>query len=231
MNCFTSRVVAVSIPQHTIFWESVGLQGVGNGSPVVIANQKDSKNYVVLTHNIQDENSDETSQVYGQVTVLQTSNGHVIWTESELSRDEIPRGYGPPGSSRNPATGKYIGGMENNNDVVVWASSDDAGKGRLGSTFVFQLPTNFQDSNSDQVSALESQVLKKVRWNSITKPVFSANGTNMYIGVTGSELRGWLGDTRFDATANWATDLVPTSSNLWDRKYFEYLQSILFERN
>jgi hypothetical protein len=212
-------VIAVSIPEHEIIWSSAGLPGHGNGSPAIYVNQKDSKNYVVLTHNSQLVKPDNTTLTTGHITVLQTVKGHVVWTESEWSRDEIPRGYGPPGVANNPLMGKFIGGIFNGNDLAVWTSSEDEGRGKLGYTYALQFPGNFQETE-DQVSALKSQILKKVRWNAVTKPVLSANGTNMFVGVTGSELRGWVDDTRFDETADWAIDLVhtaidPLAGTLW----------------
>ena len=212
-------MIGVSIPDHTILWDSAGLPGISAGTPAIVVNQNDSKNYVVLTHNSQIVKPDNTTVTTGHITLLQTIKGKLVWTESEWSRDEIPKGYGPLGRPNSSSAGKYSEGVENSNDLVVWTSSDDGGRGPLGYTYVFQLPQFFVDADDDQVAALRTVDLKKVRWSSITRPVFSGNGTNMYVGVTGSELRGWVGDNQFDKTANWAAALIRTSANSFDRKF------------
>ena len=201
----------MSIPQHKILWTSAGLPGTPNGSPVIYMNQKNSKPYVVVTHNSILQKPDNSSVTTGHITVLKTDEGHVLWTESEWIRDEVPKGYGPPTVSENPLFGKYLGGLTNRNDLVAWTSSEDNGRGPLGYTYAFQFPLSFEETN-DQVEGLKSEVLKKVRWNAISKPALSRNGTNLFVGVTGSELRGWIGDTRFDQTADWAADLVAGAS-------------------
>jgi hypothetical protein len=204
----TSRVIAVSIPDHEMIWSSAGLPGISTGSPVVYVNQDDaSTNYVLLTHNSELIKPDNSTLITGHVTLLQTVKGHVVWTDSEWSREEVPKGYGPPAVVANPVSGKYTGGLDNSNDLVVWTSSDEEGRGPVGFMFALQLPKNFQEKK-EEVSDLRTLVLKKVRWNAIARPVMNANGTNLFVGVSGSELRGWIGSTRFDETANWELDLV-----------------------
>lgn len=202
--------MAVSIPNHEIIWTSSELPGTPNGSPVVYTNQYANENYILLTHNSILLKSDNSTVIAGHVTLLHTERGRVSWTDSEWSREDIPKGYGPPGHVSNPLRGKYDGGTKNSNDLVVWASSAMEGRGPLGNTFAFQLPNNFEET-TQQTNALETLVLKKVRWSSITRPVFSSDGLNMFFGVTGNELRGWIGDTRYDETADWSANVVTTS--------------------
>lgn len=121
-----------------------------------------------------------------------------------------PRGYSPPGGVNQPLFGKYDGGLSNRNYLVAWTSSEDGGRGQLGYTYALQFPRSFAET-SHQVDSLKSILLKKVRWNAVTRPVLNKNGTHMFVGVTGSELRGWVDDTRFDETASWAIDLVHTT--------------------
>jgi hypothetical protein len=209
---FSRRVIAVSIPDFAILWSSSGLPGKANGSPVLYRNRKDGTPYVLLTHNSRLIKPDNSTITTGHITLLQAVNGHVVWTDSEWNRAELPLGYGPPGLAPNPLLGKYTGGLYNKNDLVVWTSADGDGRGGLGYMFAFQLSSIFQETDQ-QVSDLSTQVLKKVRWNAVTPPVFSANGTDMFVGVTGSGLRGWIGETRFDETAVWASNLVITESD------------------
>jgi hypothetical protein len=205
----TSRVIAVSIPNHEIIWSSSGLPGISTGSPVVYVNQydDDSTNYVLITHNSQLIKPDNSTLITGHVTLLQTVKGHVVWTDSEWSREEVPKGYGPPAVAANPLSGKYTGGLDNSNDLVVWTSSDEEGRGPVGYMFALQLSKNFQEK-TEEVSDLRTLVLKKVRWNAVARPVLNANGTNLFVGVSGSELRGWVGENPFDETANWELNLV-----------------------
>jgi hypothetical protein len=208
-----SRVVAVSIPGHEVLWTSAGFPGVANGSPLVYANKGDSRSYVILTHNnhfkSQINNSTTTA---GHVTLLQTVTGHAVWTDSEWSSGTDPKGYSPPGIVRNPASGMFSGGESNPNDVVLWSSSAQDGRGTEGFTFVFQLPIDYSGSEA-QVEDLRTEPLKFVRWNSVVLPVFNKNGTHLFMGVGGSEARGWVLGTQFDEAATWSLNLIHTVSD------------------
>jgi hypothetical protein len=108
---------------------------------------------------------------------------------------------------------------------VVWANSDEEAETNVGSTFAFQLPTNFQ-GRQNEISNLASVILKKVRWLSVSRPVFGKDGKDMFMGVSGDQLRGWVGDNPFDDPANWASDLSPATENIRTAgKYFRCLTS------
>ncbi|VEU35535.1 unnamed protein product [Pseudo-nitzschia multistriata] len=242
-----TRVVCVSIPEHKILWMSAGLPGTPNGSPLVYyaddvgsaalsslssreANEEEVDNgmYIVLTHNSVLIRPDNTTRTTGHLTVLDSVTGHVKWTQSEWSRDEVPKGYGPPQVAHNPVRGgEYSGGSrDNKNDVVVWTSSDDEGRGRLGNIYSFQMKSssdaeaelknknsnNEEDVTSYTYTPFQVFVLRKVRWNSIARPTMNQAGTNLYVGVTGNAVRGWNGVGKFNGTADWATRLVPFNS-------------------
>ena len=222
-----TRVVCVSIPEHKILWVSAGLPGTPNGSPLVyytdLATSSKSPHgsdntsgvYVVLTHNSVLMRPDNSTRTTGHLTVLDPFNGHVKWTQSEWSRDEIPKGYGPPEISHSPIEGGgYSGGsFDNKNDVIMWTSSDQEGRGSVGNIYSFQMKSvselNANNSSDDgQNDPFEIRVLKKVRWNSIARPAMNRNGTHLYVGVTGNAVRGWNGIAKFNETANWSTRLV-----------------------
>jgi outer membrane protein assembly factor BamB len=234
-----SRVVCVSIPEHKILWASAGLPGTPNGSPVVYhvdeATTSQNKNdneiddssgmYIVLTHNSVLIRPDNTTQATGHLTVLDPMTGHVKWTQSEWSRDEVPKGYSPPQVSRNPILGggNSGGSLGNKNDVIVWTSSDDEGRGRLGNLYSFQMKSsseleadmkNENKTVDEQNDPFEIRVLKQVRWNSIARPTMNRDGTSLFVGVTGNAVRGWNGEAKFNETANWSTQLVPLSDGL-----------------
>lgn len=248
-----TRVVCVSIPDHTILWTSAGLPGLSNGSPVVYhslpanmytdntgstvsssanrysnthgAKNNDGGTYIVLTHNSVLVRPDNTSRTTGHITVLEALDGHVKWTQSEWSRDEIPKGYGSPAISRSPTLGGESSGgsRDNPSDVIVYTSSDQEGRGFVGNLFAFQ-KVSFVDRevdagiNSSNVATamtydpFETRVLKRVRWNSIARPVMNRNGTHLYVAVTGNAVRGWSGVAKFNETADWSKRLVPTAT-------------------
>jgi hypothetical protein len=76
----------------------------------------------------------------------------------------------------------------------------------VGNTYIFQLPRDFKEEPL-YISSLQTKVLKSVSWNAVVKPAISKNGKNMFFGVTGNQLRGWIGDSRFDQTADWSSQL------------------------
>eukprot|EP00980_Cylindrotheca_fusiformis_P030998 scaffold25699_cov137-Cylindrotheca_fusiformis.AAC.2 len=200
-----SRVIAVSIPSHKSLWKSAQLPGIPMGSPLPYVNRNDeasNPNYIVLTHNKNISTVNDTQQV-GHMTLLSAENGDVKYTIPESELELTPKGFGPPSVATNPSRGMYAEGMQNSNDIVVWASNDEDGRGTAGHTFAFQLPTAFKDVTGD-LSELGVEVLKRVSWNAVTRPALSRNGTHMYFGVTDNQLRGWTGKARFDQNADWS---------------------------
>jgi hypothetical protein len=216
---YFSRILAVSIPSHDLLWTSANLPGTIQGTPVIDSNRLDPRRkYVLLTRNTnvvlvddQDATNSTTGGVIGHLTMLKATNGNVVWTQAETDIDFIEevdaQGYGPLGWADNPKKGLYAGGMQNINDLIVWTNSMSEGRANIGYTFAFQLPPLFHESQA-QVATLASVVLKKVRWNAAAKPALSTDGTQLFFGVTGSELRAWVGDQPFDDLAAWSTVLV-----------------------
>jgi hypothetical protein len=184
------------------------------GSPVVLYETTTTTNrkpYVGLTHNTQVVLADNSTAVSGMFTLLNPIDGEILWTESESSRNEFPKGYSPIGVAANPTAGYYVGGEDNDNDFVVWGNLDKDGKRNLGNTYLFQLPQNFQAAQTD-IQALSTVILKTVRWTTMTRPVFGDQGTSMYFGVAGDQLRGWTGKNHLDEAADWEADLSMDST-------------------
>jgi hypothetical protein len=200
-----SRVVAVSIPDHKELWSSNALPGQNSGSPVLFKSN-DQQTYIALTHNSELKTINNTVMTTGYITVLRAEDGTVVWTETESSWNKQPKGYGPPEVAHNPSIRKYSTEM----DVVVWASKGEDGTDSNGDLCAFQLPMDFDPEQRNQQHAtlnLTSIVLKEVRWTTTLSPVFGDGGRSMYMGVTGDQLRGWVNNTPFDATATWTSNL------------------------
>jgi hypothetical protein len=140
--------------------------------------------------------------------MLQATDGNIVWTESEgdAGFGGGTFGYGPLTVADYPQFGKYSAGIQNTNSMVVWTNNADGGRGKVGCTFAFQLPPLFQEVSS-QIKGLASVRLKEVRWNAVARPIMSADGQNMFVGVSGSEVRAWTGDTAFDQVAAWSAEL------------------------
>lgn len=184
------------------------MPGIPSGTPLVYTDQLPSATamYIVLIHNSRILKPDNTTTQTGHITLLNPSKGEVMWEESEWSLDESPKGYAPPSMASNPLRGMYAGGKDNTNGFVAWASNDVAGRGTLGNTYVFQLPRDFKEEPL-YLNSLQTKVLKSVSWNAVVKPAISKNGKKMFFGVTGNQLRGWIGDSGFDQTADWSSQL------------------------
>ncbi|CAJ1941494.1 unnamed protein product [Cylindrotheca closterium] len=203
-----ARVVAVSIPSHKIMWTSIELPGIPSGTPLVYGDQLRSATsmYIVLIHNSRVSGIRNTTTHTGHITLLNPSKGTVIWEEAEWLLDDSPKGYAPPSMASNPLRGMYAGGKDNTNGIVIWASNDADGRGTVGNTYIFQLPSDFEEEPL-YLNSLQTKVLKSVSWNAMAKPAISKNGKKMFFGVTGNQLRGWIGDSRFDQTADWSSQL------------------------
>jgi hypothetical protein len=220
LSLYFSRILVVSIPSHDLLWTSTNLPGTIQGTPIIDSNRIDPRRkYVMLTRNTNvvsvDPNATNTGTgtggVIGHLTILKATNGNVLWTQAETDIDGIEeagaQGYGPLGFADNPSMGKYSGGLQNNNDLIVWTNNAQEGRANSGFTFAFQLPPLFHESQV-QVATLATVILKEVRWNAAAKPVLSTDGTQLFFGVTGSKLRAWVGDRSFDNPAVWSADLT-----------------------
>lgn len=213
-------------------WTSDELPGIPSGTPLVYTNQLKGAGviYIVLIHNSRISNIGNLTTQTGHVTLLDPATGAMRWKESEWTLDESPKGYGPPSLASKPLRGMYAGGEDNTNGIIVWASNDASGRGISGTTYIFQLPKDFNGGTLN-INSLRTKVLKSVTWNSVTKPAISASGEKMYFGVTGNQLRGWIGDSRFDQTADWSSQLFKDkldpkarksrcpAINMWNNQY------------
>ena len=123
----------------------------------------------------------------------------------------------------NPFAGKYTGGEQNQNDLVAWTSLEQ-GERNVGNIFAFQLPNNFLGSE-DQLVNLAPVILKKVRWQSLAKPVFGNYGRDMFMGISGDQVRGWVGDDPFDTPASWASNMSIAESDHSTGRHFSLVRA------
>lgn len=203
-----SQVMAVSAESHELIWSSEVLPGESMGSPIIIYEQQSRKPYIALTHNTEIFLADNSTATLGSFTLLDSETGNVLWTETEpMNGEEPPKGYGPLGVASNSIYGKYIGGEDNSNDLAGWATYDKHGRRNIGTTYTFQLPQDFDENVEGALARFSTVELKKVRWTTVTRPVFGERGLSMYFGVTKDEMRGWNGNNFFDETADWSLDL------------------------
>lgn len=147
---YRRRVVAVSHPGNELLWISESVPGEIQGTPVTSFFGK----YIFFTHN-QNVGS-ITESVFGSFSILQADQeGSLMFTEdagnspsdpdpSTTRIGDLKQPYGPVGVSHSPVAGRYLGGENNLNDIIVWSTSTDDGRGGNGYTRAFQIPRLFQ---------------------------------------------------------------------------------------
>jgi hypothetical protein len=217
-----------------MFWQSIPLEGVIQGTPVVNTNQNHHEmKYIFVPRNTKTIKFDNSTGTSGHLTMLRAATGEVVWEQSETELQgndgfDGTLGYGPLAIAQSTNLGKYNGGENNQNDMIVWASSSDDGYGKSGYTFGFQLPSSFEQTDV-QVQGLGSVVLKSVRWTTITSPTLTKNGKDLFFSVTGGELRGWVRNRSFGETANWSFKEFENNHDPEAREYdlYNYLFFLL----
>jgi len=128
-----SNQILINDETFNVMFVSDPIEGQIQGTPVVTEG-KFAGEYIFVTHNT---NVDSTVQTpVGHFSVLEVGkDGISIFTESVLDVEPtnvVP--YGPLGAAFNPTSGKYDGGRFNLNDIVVWTSAADNGRGGVGFT-------------------------------------------------------------------------------------------------
>ena len=122
------------------------------GTPTIGKSTDNAGNtYIYFTHN-HNMNAIDSSGAYGSFSVMQESTGDVIFTENagnstsdpEPGRlDTLQVTYGPVGIAQLPLFGRYPGGLDNSNDLLLWSTSIENGEGPNGYTRAFQIPSPF----------------------------------------------------------------------------------------
>jgi hypothetical protein len=127
------------------------IPGEIQGKPLVT--ERGPGEYILFTHN---QLNMTTGELYGSVSMILADSGVLTWTENagenpldpnpddlQLINDlRLP--YGPIGVTHFPEEGRIPGGEGNDNDIFVWATSDEEGLGPSGYTRAFQIPRLFE---------------------------------------------------------------------------------------
>jgi hypothetical protein len=148
---YASRIVSLSHPDNKVLWVSDVIPGEVQGRPQVT--ERKPGEYIVFTHN---QLNMTTGELYGSVSMILADSGMLAWTENAGDSsidpnlddlqliDDLRLPYGPIGVAHFPEEGRYPGGEGNNNDIFVWATSDNDGLGPSGYTRAFQIPRLFE---------------------------------------------------------------------------------------
>lgn len=208
----SSRIVAVSHPYNRVMFISPSLPGKAVGTPVVSRSVDTRGVYMFITHNAERE---DDGGIEGYFTVLLTAeDGAVHYTEGAgktVPTDTMP--YGPLGVTPDPAGGKFPGGFGNNNDLMMWTTSEAEGRGVPGYLRAFQIPQNY-DPPAMELATIR---LTDVQWNAIAHPTISSDGLQAYVGHRASQLSGWV-DVTFDSDPDLMAQLPLKSDDLFASK-------------
>ena len=166
------------------------LEGQCQGDSVV----SESGLYIYATHNTASS---------GMFSVVVAMSATVVFSDANM--DVL---YSPPGIFQGPDGGNYEGGEQNQNDVVLWATTSVVA-GASPATFAFQLPPDGLVENAQVVQ------LRQVGWMTSAPPAVTNGGFTKYFSAP-NRFFAWTGepgsqDGRFDGPAS-ASRTFPTGT-------------------
>jgi hypothetical protein len=182
------RIIALDMDGKEM-WVSDQYDGVNALSPVLSADGS----YVFFNRN-----SGVDEDLTGHFTVL-SNDGSLFFTRE--NNDTAP--FGAIGIFHEPIEGLYdsylspegllFEGAENTNDILVWSVAPKPtdrvlGEGQL---YGFQFPKTF-DGDSAGLTFFPLGGTRTFQTD--TAPVFTLGGRTMYMGISQSGFRGWIGD-------------------------------------
>jgi len=189
-NMGTSCRIQAMTPKKESLWNQT-LKGACSGTPVVSFDGQ----YVFVTTNTMGEG--------GVFTILKSEEVVYQFTDQEGAP------LSPLGIYHNPTFGNYgnktVGGLSNDNDIVVWANRpDEEGIGDVSTVYAFQFPTGYDDSSlmmsnttTNSSSSLSVTILqRKVRdpWKTVVAPTIVSDGLRMYWSATKSKILAWTNE-------------------------------------
>jgi hypothetical protein len=204
----TSRIVAITHPYNRVMWISPSFPGTVVGTPVISRSVDTKGLYVFAVRNVNSE---------GHFSVFLTQeDGAMHYTEAAgatVCDDKLP--YAPMTVVPKPWVGEYLGGLSNNNDVMIWTTSDQGGRGAYGYTRAFQVPQSYEPGVG---RPMETVRLATVPWNGIARPTLGISGFDLFTVARGSLVSGWIFGAAFTSNPSWIS-LLQSSSDQTARKY------------
>jgi hypothetical protein len=208
----TSRLIAISHPYNRVLFTSPSFPGEVVGTPVVTRSPDTRGRYIFVNTNV--ETTD--GQLEGFFSVMLTvEDGSIHYTEgagSVSTTDRFP--YAPFAVAHKPMLGKFPYGLMDNNDIVVWGTSDQEGRGKWGYTRAFQIPENYDPL----VMSLSTVRMANVSWTTTVRPTLSNDGYEMYAVGQSSQIAGWVG-TPFSFQPSWMATLDADEVDSAARKF------------
>jgi hypothetical protein len=163
-------------------------------------------------------------QLEGFFSVMLTvENGSIHYTEgagSVTATDKFP--YAPLAVAHKPQLGKFPYGLVDNNDIVVWGTSHQEGRGQWGYTRAFQIPENYDPL----VMSLSTVRMVNVSWTTTVRPTLSNDGYEMYAVGQSSQIAGWVGSP-FSFQPSWMATLDADEVDPAARKFNRAIRTTL----
>ena len=201
MSHSTSRIVAVSHPINAELWISDSIAGRIVGTPMVTYRIDIRGKYIHTVHNV--ERLDGLLEGYFSVIL---ANGTIIYTEGAGDSGEVGiYSYTAMGISHFPSQEGMLERVDNSSDLVVWATSDDEGRGPIGYLRGFEMPQNYENGQE-----LKTTKLSDTTWNAVARPILSRDGRELFPVCSESRVRGWVDSRPFTVTESWMSQLIPT---------------------
>lgn len=192
----TSRIVIIDHPTGEAR-TSEPINGIISGTPQIGSRGE----YIYLTRNI----ATRKGIVDGHFTLVDVLNMRVVFTHpsSAYLEGNVTGPYAPLALVHHPTLGNFGEGEGdlNTNDIAAWAQSNGEGRELKGISLAFQFPVDMIPGN---FTSIQPYLLKVNGWSTITKPILSRNGLNIYFTGSKASLRGW--NSRFGRRASWKAE-------------------------
>lgn len=185
-----------------LVFQSTPLPGIAAGTPVTDG----SGEHILVTHNV--------DRLEGYLSVFLVSNLQAgtplapVFSEGYSSQESsvngtmsISRPFSPIGFYHSPLAGWYDGGVNNTNDVFLFAWDTARTASSIGNAdgqvFVFQFPVGYANDGQGLSFA---PMGSRTDFHAITPPVLTNQGLSMYWTITRATTDCYIGELGFDRT-------------------------------